>query len=566
MLSFLGVVFVSSAFAAPWAWLLYRRSPDKTLEAFFERVCLGYAIAFVVLFVAAQFRLWLFAPLWAASAIAALVFGVRAPKQERMRVGVDGWLLLGCAVVYLALRALPFGVRTLPLGWDAYFHMTIAESIFVKGRAVHDWLPYENIPLNYPIGSHLLLALAQWSTGLRPHVFFDPLIVWFTLLSGFQLFSLMSRATGDRRVACYAALSYLFLANFGSLQYVMWSGLPNLIGMYVFLGLLTALAQPAASLPRATLVFATYFLAACFVHHHVMVTAGLCLIWTTGVMFVTGDRPRAKRIAMGLLASGVLGLPYFLMYLRRSATLGNTEISRYMERAADAWSIAQDLGLGFSLLVVAGIYLYFKNREQVDAAVMQPLVAMLGLYVLVEFVVRTLSATLFHNEMSPFTPSRFVTDAVTLLSVFAGIVWRTVQGDRERHRIPIAAMIVAGLFVFNRSTYRNSFKQAVPHAKLEAYDWIRTNADPGAAVLEPDFRATYLTQRMASGFPLPTSEYASLAENRILLKEVASGKQRLEVLNRQVLTVAKPGAKAPRGKVLWENGAGFRIVERAAVR
>lgn len=566
MLSSLGVVLILVSFGAPWTWLLYRRRSEATLEAFLDRVCIGYAFSFVLLFVAAQFRLWLFVPIWIAGLIFALVLGWRRSEQHagRMQIGSEGWVLIGSAVLYAGLRALPFTVRILPIGWDAYFHMNIAESILERGRAVHDWLPYENIPLNYPIGLHLFMALIQWLTGLRPHLFFDVILVWFTLLSGLQLFSLMARATGDRRIGCYSALAYLFLGNLGSLHYIMWSGLPNLIGMYLFLGLLAALVIDEPSLTRSTAIFATYFLAACFVHHHVMVTAGLCLAWTMVVLFVLGDRARAKRIAAGFVASGSLGIPYFGMYALRFMTLSNTKIGGYMEHTADAWGLAHEIGLGYTAVVAVGVYLYFKNSERVSQIVLQSLVAMLILYVFVEFGVRTLSLTLFQHEISPFTPSRWITDAVVIMSVFAGIFFRTLEAERPRARIPIVAMILAGFIVFNRATYRDSFRQAVPPERAEVYEWIRSNTSPTAALLEQDWHASYLTHRMGSGFPLPTSEYSALASNRNLLKRIAAGKQGVETAGRQVIVIGDPRRKPPNGKLLWQSPAGYRVVERFA--
>jgi hypothetical protein len=166
--------------------------------------------------------------------------------------------------------------------------------------------------------------------------------------------------------------------------------------------------------------------------------------------------------------------------------------------------------------------------------------------------------------MSPFTPSRFITDAVTLLSVFAGIFFRTLQGERERARIPIVALILSGLIVFNRATYRDSFREPIPTDRLQVYEWIRLNTDSDAALLESDWHSSYLTHRMSSSFPLPTSEYAQLASTRKLLQKVAAGKNGPEIANRQVLAIAPPRKKAPPGKVLWQSPAGYRVVERFA--
>ncbi|HEX4355641.1 MAG TPA: hypothetical protein VHZ95_22095, partial [Polyangiales bacterium] len=137
-----GILF---AFGAPWTWLLQRRSIDATLDGFIQRVALGYAISFVALFVVAQCRLWLFTLLWCGGALACLidVFRQRTRALSRPRWTVEGTILLLSSALYLALRSLPVLSHRAPTGWDAYFHMTIAEQIVAQGRAVHDWLPYE---------------------------------------------------------------------------------------------------------------------------------------------------------------------------------------------------------------------------------------------------------------------------------------------------------------------------------------------------------------------------------------------------------------------------------------
>ena len=64
MLSVILVVLVLVGFPAPFVFLLRNRFSDRTLEGLFDRIALGYAIAFALLFVAAQLRLWLFVPVW----------------------------------------------------------------------------------------------------------------------------------------------------------------------------------------------------------------------------------------------------------------------------------------------------------------------------------------------------------------------------------------------------------------------------------------------------------------------------------------------------------------------
>jgi hypothetical protein len=137
------IALILVGFGAPWTWLLYRRCSERTLAGLLDHVCLGYAISFALLFATAQLRLWLFAPLWVAGSLCCVADALRRRAAAeavplRPSVGPEGWIVLGSSVIYLALRCLPLIVRRLPIGWDAYFHMTIAESILERGRAVHD--------------------------------------------------------------------------------------------------------------------------------------------------------------------------------------------------------------------------------------------------------------------------------------------------------------------------------------------------------------------------------------------------------------------------------------------
>ncbi|HYQ27796.1 MAG TPA: hypothetical protein VER04_11275 [Polyangiaceae bacterium] len=557
------IALILVGFGAPWAVLSYRRLPTPDLESLIERICFGYAVSFALLFALSWLRLWLFVPVWGLGVAAATFDAFRRPALSRARLslGKEGRVLLGAAALYFVARCLPFIVREAPLGWDAYFHMTIAESILERGRAISDWLPFENIPLNYPIGAHLFLALTEWLTHVRPHLFFELMVVWFTLLSGLQVFALSTRATQNRTLGCYAALSYLFLADMGSLQYSTWSGLPNLIGIYLLLGLLSELTTPAPSLYRATPAFVVYFLSACFVHHHVMVTAALTLGFVMAASFVSGDRATAKRIAFGLLASGVVGAPYFMIFLLRAKQLKQTGLGEHLEELPNAWDVLRDVGLGFVLPVAAGVAVWLKGNVRIARVPLFALLALLGLYLGVAFGVRTLSLALFDKEMAPFTPSRFLTDAVVLLALFAGVFFYSLQGQASSVRLPIVALIVAGFLFFNRASYADTFREELPLARRETYEWIAAHTDPSAALLDKNLHATYFTRRMSSGFPLPTSEFRALAANKIALEKIGHNNKRAAKWKRPLLAVVDPKAAEPKGTVVFTHASGIRVVE-----
>jgi hypothetical protein len=143
-------------------------------------------------------------------------------------------------------------------------------------------------------------------------------------------------------------------------------------------------------------------------------------------------------------------------------------------------------------------------------------------------------------------------------------LFRTMQGERPRARLAIVAIIIGGFFIFNRNVYRDTFNHEVSRDRRAVYEWIRRNAAPDAMLLDDDLHATYLTRRMSSSFPLPTSEYGSLAENRRLLEDVRAGREPASRTGRQVLAVVEPGASAPDGKLLFEHRSGIRVIETYA--
>ncbi len=557
------------SFGLPWTYLAYRALPteEKTLEGLLDRICLGYAISFIALFVGSQFAIWAFVPIWITGMLACLAVSI-IPRVSRprsflpLRIGPEGKIVLVGATLYLAIRSLPLFVRDLPLGWDPYFHLILADNILKAEKAVHNWQPYENIPLNYPVGSHLLLALTSWLTHVRLHQIFEVATVLFTTLTGLQVFSLVNRSTRIPEIALYSSLAYLFSAVLGSMGYSLWGGLPNLIAMYLFLGLLTSLVADSHSAWTETAVFAGFFLSASFVHHHVMVTACGVLLWMWFYFFwIVNDRRQANRILTGMLASGILGAPYFLVYLLRIVTLGRTGIVAYNESVYSLSHIVEGMGYAFVAPVLIGAFFYFRFKKKYPVApvLLQSLVAMLGLFVLLGYLSRAATIVLFHRDFAPFTPSRFLTDAVAGLSLFAGIFFSEMRHILDKSRRQIAAAILVG-FAFNLGPYKSTFGREVSAARQQAYEWISHNTDANSVLIDSDFHSAYLSGRSSSEFPLPTSEYETLAFNREMLRAVASGGRSPDSVDRQVLFVTDQ-KNLRGGKVLWSHSSGLKVVE-----
>src|SRR5262249_6787526 len=149
------------------------------------------------------------------------------------------------------------------------FHLILVERIKETGARIHDWLPFEVTKLNYPVGMHLLLALASRISGKSAASAFLAAQALFAALNANQLRSLVLKATRNVEVSLFSMLIFVFWCFYGSTDYLLWGGLPNLIGMYLFLTFLTILheAEGEAEFPRR-ITLAILFVGISIVHHH----------------------------------------------------------------------------------------------------------------------------------------------------------------------------------------------------------------------------------------------------------------------------------------------------------
>ena len=132
--------------------------------------------------------------------------------------------------------------------------------------------------LNYPTGSHTLLAILSTMTGLPVHTIFKDFLPLLGVLTTGQICLLTRRVIGDSSAGLWGAFAYGMWADFGSINYSGWGGLPNEMGMLFFLAVLVTWLE-SASIP----LMAIFHAALVLTHHHVMLTAAailaIALIW-----------------------------------------------------------------------------------------------------------------------------------------------------------------------------------------------------------------------------------------------------------------------------------------------
>ena len=545
-------------------WLM-RPGKESGVESLIDAFALGTALSLCGLYLCAGVSLDLFKAVWLAALLAAgWAYFKRAPvERTRSRWSSEARILCWLLAGYLALRILPVFFEPYPHGWDPYFHLVLADKIAQAGTLISDWTPYETIPLSYPLGAHLIVALASSLLAIPLHEVFSVALAFFTAICAALTYVVVARATARRDLGLYASAAYAFMAVNGSLDYARWGGLPSLIGECLFLSLLSVLLQEDLGPWWSRGTVAAAFVGLSLTNQHTVLMASLTLGWMLAILFLRGDRARGRRVVEGLAAGAVLGAPYFWHTLRRAPPIRDTSLLTFTERLATPWTLFTDLGPSFSIAVLVGgfLYLFRKSGATVSPVLSQALAGMLLCFVATEYGIRLVSIRFFGKDLAPFTPSRFLTDAVPLLSLFAALFFSRLRAFRVR-RVLVLALILA-CFAVNLEAYRAIFRPVVPENRLAAFHWLREHAAPDALVIDSSLAASYLTRRPSSDMPIPSSESRRTATIRPLAGEIKRSHGRVppDAGARQVILLYAGGAKLPPRRVLWAHPSGLLAIQ-----
>jgi hypothetical protein len=562
-MAYLLIFLLLVCFPLPWIWVAHAKPFREAADVdWIDGISMGFGIAVCLLYLCSLHSLFLFQWIWLASiavAIGVLIVSFRRRTETSVSWGSEARILVLLIAIYIAIRAVPLSVAEYPLGGDPSYHLVLADKILRVGGFITDLRPFEEMELNYPIGSHLLLALIADVGKVPVHKIFTLTMIVFTGLTGAQVYALVSRATRNAELGLYAGLSYLFLAVFGSLDYARWGGLPNLIGVYMVVGLLSALHREDLSERKTTALFAVLFLAASLVHHHVMLTAGCILVWQLLYFhWIRPDRTQTRRLTLGLALSAVLGAPYFLPYLLKTSQLKETQLIGFYERWMTPDEIMNALGPAFFLSVLAGVLIFLnrKWRQYFSENLLQAVLCLLVIYVLLQYVSPVLSIAITGGILTPFVPSRFLTDSVALLAAFSALFFFQLKTWSGLSKSWVVGLIFSG-FMLNWPVYRQTFDRRVSEPNLEAYEWIRNNTPTNAIIMDQNVYASYLTQRASSSMMLPASEFLSMATNWKMTQEISQGRVPLGAQGRQILFITyRMPPPFVDGRVVWRHPSG----------
>jgi hypothetical protein len=294
-----------------------------------------------------------------------------------------------------------------------------------------------------------------------------------------------------------------------------------------------------------------------------MLTAAWVLVWQLIYFrWIHADLAQMRKLMLGLTCSAILGFPSFMDYLLKLSKLGKTGIEGFVEPLETLDLIMHQFGVAFFFSMLFGvlIFLSYKSAQKLSRSLLQAILSLLVIFILLMYLFRGLSLTLGGKTISPFTPSRFLTDCVALLAVFPALllfhlkIW---SGQRRRWAL---GLILAG-FIFNWPNYRATFHHDIPKSNLTAYHWIRQNTSADAIIIDSSIHASYLTWRISSNMPIPTSEYLQMATNRKMTDAISRGEIPPEAQRRQILFVTDGSPPLPGGRALWSHPSGLRIIE-----
>lgn len=511
------------------------------------------------------------------------------PRSVRGRVRSSAWTTL---IVVICCSVHLFGTRfsILPQGVDSSFHCTVAQHLLDIGHTTTDMAPVERLRLNYPLGSHLLVALTSRVTGLEIHESFRHLFV-VSLLGGALTTAAWTRHLFGAGAAGWGALTFLFAAYEASLYPYTWGGLPSALGMWFavtafgamfWLTGFAAMAVAAALLGAMTLV-----------HHHTWVSVYAGVLAAIVAQRWCGARLPVRPIAVALLGGAALAAIYVVPLLLRAGTLGETSVGSYWEAFDWPWVHLQRWGLPLLLLGLCGLFLVRDPaRRPARAFLGWVMLAWLLAFAALNYGWRICSRAWTGSETTPFTPSRFLFDVQYVLAIFAGgglsARWMSVTrgGGRlanwARRWFQLAAtsamVLVAGAelvprwtaesweMLQDRGRWRQLFVNRPPFRAVRqdlfapAARWAREHLPADALIVTAtgqDWLA-YLCRREATYWFIPISEarpeYVALKQSLSTTDRIDSWARWSERFGGRPLYALVPATSPPSGALVLYSG------------
>jgi hypothetical protein len=528
---------------------------------------LGLALAVYLASLLSHFNLRWFYPVWIALSLVSLLIYFAARRRRQIdsprAAGGSGpiFFILFLVAATRFAAALP---QSLPRGdFDPTFHMILAKKIQITQHAISDWRPFENVSLNYPTGGHVLIVIVAAVSGLPLTTVFKDLIPLLGVLSTAQVFVFAKNAVADDWAALGAAGAYGLWADGGSINYYNWGGLPNELAMLFFLAMLSLWLEPGLPNRARIGAMALLYAAVILVHHHVMIASGAILVVLIAWERLRPTKPGSSRsLVIAILFAAILAGFFLLPYAARLATLHSTGVLRGGEPIVTPKMILQSLGYAFALFTAAGIYMWFaQHRWRGHPTVPCACAALLGMFVLCEYVWPVVQINRGLPPTNAFTPSRFLADMNYFLAAFAGIALASVVQTLNLPRASLIVLLMIGGLT-EITQWREQFTPVnVPRGFVHAADWIQHNTPSSTIVLNLQNWTSYLTWRRSAQTPLPISEpLDGVVPQWRRVPLIISGDIPPDSPDQTIVEIISARDYAGQ-RILWQDGSGIMVVQ-----
>jgi len=499
--------------------------------------CIGLVLGIYVGAVTAYLGLLNTVGLWTSLFVCGVIVSVIAIRQERKNAKTvptehdnttsgETLALITVLAISSAIRIALQYFSELPIGADPPFHCLIAEIIVMKGAIPTTWTPFEQIPLNYAWGSHMLLALANLTTGDPIHHAFRVLLLISTCASVYGVYLISLKVFANKMVALWGAFAYGFLSNFGGLDYNRWGGLPNAFGMLLLLAAILIFLDDRIGFARRTLIGGFVLSGIVLSHGHAMLVA-LLVFSSYAVLYTLASRSlrnsELRDIASMIAAAFCFSSFYSVPLVLKIQSFGETLViwpEPYMS-FIDFPRVFGELLLFFALF---GLGRLLSEPSRGKTFILAWIIGLLYGFLACEYGIRFYYILRFQQSTSGFTPSRFPTDMAYPLAIAAGagliFLYRKLAYldasllRNSRHlKSNFRSLFIIGLLGYPYAILSSQWGwQYVPAQAIEACNWIKMNTPENSLIVnDPEAPGeswvAYLTLREVMYTTIPVSEH-----------------------------------------------------------
>lgn len=347
------------------------------------------------------------------------------------------WIYIAFGFFFLLLFFLACE-KNLPCGWDPAFHAILAEKILRTGELSRNWLPFENIPLNYPQGIHLLTAIYAGASGITVPAALKILMFVFSLGETLLLAGLAVRAFPGKKAGLYTAAAYVALGGMAvPVNFWGWGGYPTAACFLYFSALLFGVWHYRKGDLR--LVFLLFLWGALALTHllgllFVLLAMGF---WTLFLLVrwkrkgIDWKNAPGCRIFRELFFSGLLGFLTFLpcliyQYFISGGAGAKSDAFYFTEEPLFTFGKILEDGNGIFLCGAAGVILFLvkERKKKIRSLPQYLLIASISIFMIFLFLGvpfrKWIALPLTGEEFSILVPSRFMSFSCLILAVFAG--------------------------------------------------------------------------------------------------------------------------------------------------